>query len=56
MSEAKLRAALAEYMRLYPAFRCKPLGAPHSEKRQEQDAAIALEDRARKLLKDHAHD
>lgn len=54
MSEAKLRATLAEYMRLYPAFRGKPVGAPNSEKRQEQKALIALEDRARKLLKEKA--
>lgn len=45
-----LKLILWEYVREYPAFRGKPVGAPNSEKRREQERLIALEDRAKKLL------
>lgn len=41
---------LKEYIEEYPAFRSKPIGAPHSLKRMEQERQIALEDKALKAL------
>jgi hypothetical protein len=45
-----LKAMVERYMSAYPAFRIKPVGAPNSEKRREQENLMALEDSARKLL------
>ncbi len=44
-----LLATLKAYVAMYPAFR-HPIGAPHSIKRIEQDAQIALEDAAKKYI------
>lgn len=41
---------LERYMAAYPAFRIKPVGAPGSEKRIEQENLMALEDAARAAL------
>lgn len=41
---------LKEYLEEYPAFRSKPIGAPNSSKRAEQERQIALEDRAKRAL------
>ena len=41
-----LRAVLAEY----PAFRSKPIGAPGSYSRAQQDSHIALEDRIKRAI------
>lgn len=41
---------LREYIEAYPAFRLKPVGAPNSLKRREQEQAIDLENRAIKAL------
>lgn len=41
---------LQRYMAAYPAFRIKPIGAPGSEKRVEQENLMALEDTARAAL------
>jgi hypothetical protein len=46
----RFRHLLREYMEEYPAFRAKPVGAPHSEARCEQQRRIQLEDEARALL------
>lgn len=42
-----LLAVLQRYVAAYPAFRMKPIGAPGSEKRVEQENLMALEDAAR---------
>lgn len=47
---ARLRALLREYVVAHSAFRSAPIGAPNSQARAEQDAAIDLEDRARAAL------
>jgi hypothetical protein len=47
---AKLEEALAEYVLAYPVFRSKPIGAPGSLARNDQDALIALQDKARAAL------
>lgn len=47
---AELLAALKGMLRLYPAFRSRPIGAPGSAKRAEQDERIAAEDRARAAI------
>lgn len=39
------------YTRIYPAFRIRPVGAPCSAARTNQDNAIALEDSARDVLR-----
>lgn len=43
-------AILRRYMAAYPAFRIKPVGAPGSEKRVEQENLIALEDDALDII------
>jgi len=43
---AALRALLIEYMAAHPAFRIKPIGAPNSDARLEQEIAVEREDRA----------
>lgn len=45
-----LAAVLNRYLAAYPAFRMKPIGAPGSEKRIEQENLMALEDTARAAL------
>lgn len=45
-----LREMLERYMNAYPAFRMKPIGAPGSQARDEQERLMALEDSARALL------
>lgn len=47
---ADLRHVLERYMAAYPAFRMKPVGAPGSEKRAEQENLMALEDAARAAI------
>lgn len=49
-SAERLAALLAEYVAAHPAFRVKPIGAPGSIARAEQDAAIQLENAARAAL------
>ena len=46
-----LLAVLSAYTREFKAFRSKPMGAPHSPVRAQQDNHIALEDRALALIK-----
>lgn len=41
---------LKAYVEEYPAFRVKPIGAPNSGARFEQDRQIDLENRALKAL------
>lgn len=49
---ADLLAALQAMLdAVEPAFRAKPMGAPHSLARMAQDAHIAAEDRARAAIK-----
>ena len=48
--EEQLAEILKEYLKLYPAFRVKPIGAPGSKARQEQEYQIELEDRVKELL------
>lgn len=45
-----LRAVLHRYMSAYPAFRMKPIGAPGSPARIEQENLMALEESARATL------
>jgi hypothetical protein len=45
-----LYAILQRYVASYPAFRIKPVGAPGSEKRVEQENLMALEDAAQAAL------
>ena len=47
----ELSAMLARYIGAYPAFRMKPIGAPGSEKRIEQEHLMALEEAAVALIK-----
>lgn len=42
---------LQRYINAYPAFRIKPIGAPNSEKRDEQERLMRLEDLAKSLIK-----
>jgi len=46
----RLRALLNRYISAYPAFRIRPVGAPGSEKRIEQENLMALEDAAQAAL------
>lgn len=48
----RLRAALIEYVETYPAFAAKPMGAPNSPARSEQAARVALEQKAKQLIKE----
>lgn len=41
---------LERYMDAYPAFRIKPIGAPGSAARIEQENLMALEDAAKRLI------
>lgn len=41
---------LLDYTTLYPAFRAKPVGAPHSPERRKQEHRMAVEDAAKKWL------
>ncbi len=45
-----LKQALKNLVALHPAFRSKPIGAPGSQARFEQDAAIAAEDAAMTVI------
>jgi hypothetical protein len=47
---AEVLAVLKRYVNAYPAFRMKPVGAPGSEKRIEQENLMALEDAARAAI------
>ena len=47
---AELYLALRDLVQGNPVFRSKPVGAPGSIMRTQQDAAILVEDAARKLL------
>lgn len=46
----RVRAVLRRYMAAYPAFRIKPIGAPNSPARIEQENLMALEDAANAVL------
>lgn len=46
-----LLAAAEQYLALRPAFRFKPVGAPGSAARREQDEQIAAEDALRAAIK-----
>lgn len=46
----ELAACLTLYVAKYPAFRCKPVGSPNSEVREEHDRRILMEDRASSAL------
>ncbi len=46
-----IASVLESYINTYPAFRTKPVGAPGSQARDEQELKIALEDAARAVLK-----
>jgi hypothetical protein len=45
-----IAAVLERYVAAYPAFRIKPVGAPGSQVREEQERLMALEDAARAVL------
>lgn len=45
-----LEKVLHRYLAERPAFRSKPIGAPHSAMRIKQEQDIELEDEAKKLL------
>lgn len=47
---SELVAVLRRYMSAYPAFRIKPIGAPGSQARIEQENLMALEDAARNAI------
>lgn len=47
----ELAQALRDLLRIAPAFRTKPIGAPGSEARRQQDEHIAIEDAVKTLLK-----
>ena len=47
----QLTALLERYTHAYPAFRIKPIGAPNSEKREEQERLMKLEDLAYAFIK-----
>lgn len=44
---SRLRVLLKAYLAKFPAFRSKPIGAPYSKERNQQQEHIALEDLAR---------
>ena len=46
----RLRYVLNRYISAYPAFRIRPVGAPGSKKRTEQENLMALEDAALAVL------
>lgn len=46
----RLRLIVRHYLDIAPAFRSKPVGAPNSAARVEQNEHIALEDDARAAL------
>ncbi len=46
----ELTELLERYVSAYPAFRIKPIGAPGSEKRIEQENLMALEDDAQNTI------
>ena len=51
MKYARLIEAVEDYLRARPpVFRSKPVGAPHSQARAEQDAEIAAEDELKAAL------
>lgn len=50
-STPDLAHVLRFYIDAFPAFRSKPLGAPHSSARRAQDTHIEWEDKARAALK-----
>ena len=39
------------YMQIHPAFRSRPIGAPYSNARMNQENEIALEDSAKAVIK-----
>jgi len=47
----ELRAALERMVKAFQPFRSKPMGAPHSPARLEQEEQIAAHDQAREILK-----
>lgn len=52
-ADARLELALLlleGYVKMFPAFRSKPIGAPFSPERLKQDAHIELQDKARAFL------
>ena len=55
----ELCAVLERYINAYPAFRMKPVGAPNSPKRIEQEGLMALEEAAMaaiaKFRKENTH-
>ncbi|MFA6204189.1 MAG: hypothetical protein WC710_13515 [Gallionella sp.] len=46
----ELATVLTRYVSCYPAFRMKPMGAPNSSARIEQENLMSLEDAAREAL------
>ena len=55
---ANLRQIIYSYVQTHPAFRLKPVGAPNSIKRAEQNWEIELEDMAKAAIanKENQHD
>lgn len=47
---AELTAIVRDYVRLYPPFVSKPIGAPGSQARQDQNEKIDLDRRAKAAL------
>ena len=47
----ELRSALERMVKAFQPFRSKPMGAPHSPARLEQEEQIAAHDQAGKILK-----
>ena len=48
--ESQLYELLCWYKSTFPAFRSKPIGAPNSSARTEQDRHIEMEKRANALI------
>lgn len=54
---ARLKAIIQRYMNTYPAFRMKPIGAPGSIARIEQEKRMELEELAvAALAKEKSHE
>jgi len=51
-THTELRAALERMVKAFQPFRSKPIGAPHSPARLEQEEQIAAHDQARAVLRE----
>lgn len=49
--QTRLADCLERMIEQHPAFRFKPIGAPHSSARALQDTEVALEDEAKELIR-----